>query len=177
MVMPPSQLEHSRPRSPSPVTGRFEKAHDQLALMQTKGRAPEPESHERKLLGERIKRVDPLAIPAAGAVPLSTQQDAAIFDAQSAQLFLHKDVSSRPADTLKESLQGEISPRGSPQAGRGGEMKALIQQEAAAAGSPASPPLQRKSPPLQQPGQHVPPAQLFQAKRVGAFRPPDRPLW
>ena len=42
MVMPPSQLEHSRPRSPSPVTGRFEKAHDQLALMQTKGRYQSP---------------------------------------------------------------------------------------------------------------------------------------
>ena len=110
-------------------------------------------------------------------MPLSTQQDAAIFDAQSAQLFLHKDVSSRRPTRSRRAFRARSSPRGSPQAGRGGEMKALIQQEAAAAGSPASPPLQRKSPPLQQPGQHVPPAQLFQAKRVGAFRPPDRPLW
>lgn len=79
-------------------------------LMQSKHRAPEPNSPDIPLL-QRRKRPSPEA-PAAGAAPLSTSPEhAAIFDAPSPKLFDHKSLHSRPADSLRHDMQGEATPR------------------------------------------------------------------
>ena len=108
-------------------------------------------------------------------MPLSTQQDAAIFDAQSAQLFLHKDVSrgrpTRSGEPSGRDLAARLSagrPRrrdeGTHPAGGGRRRLARVAAIAAEVAAASAARSARAA------------AQLFQAKRVGAFSRPIGPV-
>ena len=111
-------------------------------LMQSKHRAPEPNSPDVPLL-QRKKSVPSPEIPAAGSAPISTSPDhGAIFDAPSPKLFDSKSLHSRPSDSLRHDMQGEMTPRYAANAAEAAAATAAARavHEEHAAGKPAGEP-------------------------------------